>query len=111
MTHTTTRTHTDPSRDAGHHNAAATTPPAGDAAAGGAAASRARAALALAAGLAMLILVFANLDRVAIWAAEHGPVWVYLGFFLVMSIAGRLFWWGVDTLVKGVGAGKREASR
>ncbi|MGO4205621.1 hypothetical protein AB4Z09_28590 [Rhodococcus sp. TAF43] len=70
-----------------------------------------RAALSLLAGLAVLVVVFANLDRVSTWASEHGQVWVYLGFFLVMSIAGRLFWWGVDTLVKNMASKNREAGR
>ncbi|MGO4205618.1 hypothetical protein AB4Z09_28575 [Rhodococcus sp. TAF43] len=70
-----------------------------------------RAAAALVAGLVVLVVVFASLDRVAVWAAEHGPVWVYLGFFLVMSIAGRLFWWGMDTLVKQAAAWKPGSGR
>ncbi|NMM92705.1 hypothetical protein B2J88_52265, partial [Rhodococcus sp. SRB_17] len=77
MTQTTTRTDTDPSGDVSHHRAAGA-PPAGGSTTGGAAAGKARAALSLAAGLAVLILVFANLDRVAGWAAEHGTMWVYL---------------------------------
>ncbi len=71
----------------------------------------ARAAAALVAGLVVLAVVFASLDRVAVWAGEHGPVWVYLGFFLVMSIAGRLFWWGVDTIIKAVVSRNPEAAR
>ncbi|NMM92742.1 hypothetical protein B2J88_52455, partial [Rhodococcus sp. SRB_17] len=99
MTQTTTHTETDTSGDVGHHRPATAAPPAGGSTTGGTAAGKARAALSLAAGLAVLILVFANLDRVAGWATEHGTTWVYLGLFLVMSIAGRLFWWGTDTLV------------
>ncbi|OYD61293.1 hypothetical protein [Rhodococcus sp. OK302] len=110
MTQTTTHTDTDPSGDVSHHRAAAT-PPAGGTVTGGAAAGKARAALSLAAGLAVLILVFANLDRVAGWAAEHGTMWVYLGLFLVMSIAGRLFWWGTDTLVANVVSTSRKTNR
>lgn len=53
----------------------------------------------LAAGLALLALVFANLSRLTDWADQYGTVWVYLGFFLVLSIAGRVFWKGADTLI------------
>ncbi|OYD61217.1 hypothetical protein [Rhodococcus sp. OK302] len=99
MTHATTRTHdTSRERDDDPGDGDALLAPAPSTTAQGEGARLARAALSLAAGLAVLILVFANLDRVAGWAAEHGTMWVYLGLFLVMSIAGRLFWWGTDTL-------------
>ncbi|MBL1080313.1 hypothetical protein JK358_38550 [Nocardia sp. 2] len=54
----------------------------------------------LAVGLVMLIVAFANLSRIPGWADDHGAIWVYLGFFAFMSIAGRLFWNGADELVK-----------
>lgn len=54
---------------------------------------------ALVIGLGMLIVAFANLNRLAGWADDYGTVLVYLAFFLVMSIAGRLFWWGTDTVI------------
>ena len=50
-------------------------------------------------GLVALALVFANLSRLTDWADQYGTVWVYLGFFLVLSIAGRVFWKGADTLI------------
>jgi hypothetical protein len=62
-------------------------------------ATTARAVLAVLAGLAVLVVAFANLTNVPRWAEMHGSVPVYLAFFLVMSIAGRLFWSGTDTLI------------
>ncbi|QNG19652.1 hypothetical protein G4H71_16580 [Rhodococcus triatomae] len=50
-------------------------------------------------GLVALAIVFANLSRLTDWADQYGTVWVYLGFFLVLSIAGRVFWKGADTLI------------
>ncbi|MDV7245372.1 MULTISPECIES: hypothetical protein [Rhodococcus] len=61
-----------------------------------------KAALALAAGLVLLVVVFANLDHLGEWADRYGTIWVYLGYFLVLSIAGRLFWSGADTLVAAI---------
>ncbi|WP_198347651.1 hypothetical protein [Nocardia terrae] len=49
-------------------------------------------------GLLLLIVAFANLNRMPGWADDYGAVLVYLAFFLYMSIAGRLTWWGIDTL-------------
>ncbi|MFB8281992.1 hypothetical protein [Nocardia colli] len=54
---------------------------------------------AIVVGVAMLIAAFAYLNRMSGWADQHGAVWVYLGFFVYMSIAGRLFWWGLDQLL------------
>lgn len=54
---------------------------------------------ALAIGVAMLVVAFANLPRLPGWADQHGAIWVYLGFFVFMSIAGRLFWNGADELI------------
>ncbi|KZM68189.1 hypothetical protein [Nocardia terpenica] len=50
-------------------------------------------------GVAMLIAAFAGMDRIPGWADEIGAVLVYLAFFLYMSVAGRLTWWGSDTLI------------
>ncbi|MFI6169859.1 hypothetical protein ACIBCN_23975 [Nocardia sp. NPDC051052] len=52
--------------------------------------------VALLAGLFMLIAAFAHLDRIPGWADDYGAILVYLAFFLYMSIAGRLTWWGAD---------------
>ncbi|WKY55126.1 hypothetical protein [Nocardia seriolae] len=46
----------------------------------------------------MLIVAFANLGRMPGWADDYGAILVYLAFFLYMSIAGRLTWWGIDAL-------------
>lgn len=67
-----------------------------------------RAVVAVLAGLVVLIVAFANLSRIAGWSAEFGTVAVYLGFFLVMSVAGRLFWWGTDILVGRMIRGGRD---
>ena len=58
-----------------------------------------RAVLAVVAGLVGMLLVFGSLDRVWGWSADYGRAWVFLGYFLVLSVLGRLFWWGVDTLI------------
>jgi len=63
-----------------------------------------RACLALLAGLALLIAAFANMTNLTRWADAHGTVTVYLGFFLVMSVAGRQFWNGTDSVVAAVRA-------
>ncbi|WP_280358507.1 hypothetical protein [Nocardia otitidiscaviarum] len=52
----------------------------------------------LALGLLLLIVALANLNKMPGWADDYGAILVYLAFFLYMSIAGRLTWWGVDTL-------------
>ncbi|QIS19544.1 hypothetical protein [Nocardia terpenica] len=57
------------------------------------------AASAAVAGLVMLIAVFARLNQIPAWADDHGAVLVYLAFFFYMSVAGRLTWWGIDTLI------------
>ncbi|WCT05917.1 hypothetical protein [Rhodococcus qingshengii] len=50
-------------------------------------------------GLALLIAAFAVIGRLGGWAADYGTLLVYLAFFLWMSIAGRVFWWGADKLI------------
>ncbi|MGF6885628.1 hypothetical protein ABH933_005166 [Nocardia sp. GP40] len=47
---------------------------------------------ALIVGVVLLVEAFASLDRIPGWADRYGAIWVYLGFFIFMSIAGRLFW-------------------
>ncbi|ASF09906.1 hypothetical protein NBRGN_045_01220 [Nocardia brasiliensis NBRC 14402] len=53
---------------------------------------------ALILGVILLIAAFTTLDRIPGWADDYGAVLVYLAFFLYMSTAGRLTWWGVDTI-------------
>ncbi|CAM4311560.1 hypothetical protein NONI108955_20265 [Nocardia ninae] len=56
------------------------------------------AAPAVVAGLVLLIAAFATLNRIPGWADDYGAILVYLAFFLYMSLAGRLTWWGIDAL-------------
>ncbi|WP_228800690.1 hypothetical protein [Nocardia terpenica] len=62
--------------------------------------------LAAVAGLALVIAAFAVMNRIPGWADDHGAIPVYLAFFVYMSIAGRLTWWGVDTLIDRVKNGQ-----
>lgn len=39
------------------------------------------------------------LDRLGDWSANYGRVWVFLGFFLAMSLGGRWFWGGADQAI------------
>ncbi|MFE9575093.1 hypothetical protein ACFYO1_01795 [Nocardia sp. NPDC006044] len=58
-----------------------------------------RSVAAVVIGVVMLVAAFACLNRMPGWADSYGAIWVYLGFFVYMSIAGRLFWWGFDQLI------------
>lgn len=58
-----------------------------------------KAVIATVFGLALLIAAFAVIGRLGGWANDYGTILVYLAFFLWMSIAGRVFWWGADTLI------------
>ncbi|SCZ15144.1 hypothetical protein SAMN02799641_05909 [Rhodococcus erythropolis] len=58
-----------------------------------------KAVIATVFGLALLIAAFAAIGRLGGWAADCGTILVYLAFFLWMSIAGRVFWWGADKLI------------
>ncbi|MFI7165284.1 hypothetical protein ACIBM3_22765 [Rhodococcus erythropolis] len=61
-----------------------------------------KAVIATVVGLALLIAAFAVVGRLGGWAADYGTILVYLAFFLWMSIAGRVFWWGADKLIAEV---------
>ncbi|MCD2107780.1 hypothetical protein O4214_12340 [Rhodococcus erythropolis] len=61
-----------------------------------------KAVIATVFGLALLIAAFAVIGRLGGWAEDYGTILVYLAFFLWMSIAGRLFWWGADKLIATV---------
>ncbi|QIS19785.1 hypothetical protein [Nocardia terpenica] len=54
--------------------------------------------LAVLVGLALLIAAVATLGKIPHWADEYSHVLVYLAFVLYMTLAGRLTWWGIDTL-------------
>lgn len=56
--------------------------------------------LGLVVGLAMLTAAFSHLDAMPGWADDCGAVPIYLGFFVWMSIAGRITWWSIDTLIQ-----------
>ena len=58
-----------------------------------------KAVIATVFGLGLLIAAFAVIGRLGGWAADYGTILVYLAFFLWMSIAGRVFWWGADKLI------------
>jgi hypothetical protein len=58
-----------------------------------------RPVVALLLGLALLVLGFAALPHLAAWTQAWGSIPVYLTYFLVMSIAARLFWGGTDPLI------------
>ncbi len=50
----------------------------------------------------LLITAAANLHRLGEWADRWGQIPVYLGFFFLMSIAGRWFWTGADAILARV---------
>lgn len=55
------------------------------------------------AGCALLVwCAWALGDRIPRWSAEHGRVLVFLVFFLIMSIAGRWFWKGIDAALNRI---------
>jgi CdiI immunity protein len=56
-------------------------------------------AVMLLAGLGLLILGFVALPHLSLWTVRWGTIPVYLVYFLVMSIATRLFWGGADPLI------------
>nr|WP_082932124.1 hypothetical protein [Gordonia sp. LAM0048] len=54
------------------------------------------------AGCALLVLAAANLTHLSEWSQQWGQIPVFLGFFLLMSIAGRWFWTGADAILAKV---------
>mgnify|MGYP001756632245 FL=1 len=50
-------------------------------------------------GCVLLVVIAATLTRLPDWADRYGQIPVFLGFFLTMSLAGRWFWTGIDTLL------------
>lgn len=50
------------------------------------------------AGLVLLILAAAYLTELGVWAARWGQIPVFFCFFIVMAIAGRWFWGGIDAV-------------
>ncbi len=55
------------------------------------------------AGCALLVwCAWALGDKLPQWSADYGRVLVFLVFFLIMSIAGRWFWKGIDAVLNRV---------
>ncbi|WP_439030884.1 hypothetical protein [Gordonia terrae] len=54
------------------------------------------------AGCTLLVLAAANLTHLAQWSDRWGQIPVFLGYFLLMSIAGRWFWTGADAILAKV---------
>lgn len=50
-------------------------------------------------GCALLVGCALAIDHLGDWSAEYGRIWVFLGFFLAMSLGGRWFWAGADTAI------------
>lgn len=59
------------------------------------------------AGCALLVAcAWALGSKITGWTRDYGSIVVFLCFFLVMSIAGRWFWMGIDTALKRVISGR-----
>ncbi|MFT4127213.1 MAG: hypothetical protein QM662_13425 [Gordonia sp. (in: high G+C Gram-positive bacteria)] len=56
----------------------------------------------LLAGLVLLIASAAALPKLSGWSEHYGSIPVFLGFFLLMSLAGRWFWQGMDAVIGAV---------
>ncbi|WP_341258424.1 hypothetical protein [Gordonia malaquae] len=57
-------------------------------------------------GCGVLVAAAMNISNLGPWGERYGEVWVFLGFFLVMSIGGRWFWAGIDAIVSALRSGK-----
>ncbi len=54
-------------------------------------------------GTVVLVLcAWALGSKVPQWTRDHGTMLVFLSFFLIMSIAGRWFWKGIDAALNRV---------
>ncbi|GAB08553.1 hypothetical protein GOARA_012_01040 [Gordonia araii NBRC 100433] len=53
-------------------------------------------------GCAVLVVAAVCLPRLSEWADRYGSIPVFLGFFLVMSLAGRWFWAGTDAIIAAI---------
>lgn len=49
-------------------------------------------------GATLLIVCCAFIPTIAVWAALYSPVWVYLGLFIVMMVAGALLNKGIEQI-------------
>ncbi|GEE01507.1 hypothetical protein nbrc107696_19530 [Gordonia spumicola] len=57
-------------------------------------------------GCGVLVAAAMTVSNLGSWGAQVGEVWVFLGFFVVMSIGGRWFWAGVDAIITALRSGK-----
>lgn len=55
-----------------------------------------------AAGCTLLLVAAVTLPHLSEWADRHGSIPIFLGFFLVMSLAGRWFWAGTDAIISAI---------
>ena len=65
-------------------------------------------AIALVAGVALLCAGFAVIARLSDWVNHWGAIPVYLAYFLLMSVAARLFWKGADAAIAALKHGVRK---
>lgn len=53
-------------------------------------------------GCAMLVAASLSLTHLTEWTQRWGEVPVFLALFLVLSLAGRWFWAGVDAFIAAI---------
>ncbi|GAA1463268.1 hypothetical protein [Williamsia maris] len=56
--------------------------------------------------IVLVVCAWALGSKVPQWTRDHGTTIVFLCFFLVMSIAGRWFWMGIDAALNRVIGGR-----
>lgn len=81
------------------------TPPAASAPSGGLPVS---AVLLFLVGCVLLVIAALSLTRLNGWMNDYGAIPVFVAFFLVMSLAGRWIWAGIDTLLTTIRANKQQ---
>lgn len=53
-------------------------------------------------GAVLLVVAGASLTHLPEWADRWGQIPVFVVFFLLMSLAGRWFWAGIDAIIAGI---------
>ncbi|NMO04317.1 hypothetical protein HH308_24155 [Gordonia sp. TBRC 11910] len=53
-------------------------------------------------GVGLLIAAAISLTHLSEWTTRWGQVPVFLVFFIVMSLAGRWFWGGIDAFIRRI---------
>lgn len=48
-------------------------------------------------GCVLLVVAVLIMDDLPGWASDHGQLQILLPYFLLVSLAGRWFWKGIDT--------------